>query len=127
MYLDKQSSAILPFAVAGRTSVDVHAEYRGTRSETVTVLKSRPGILSLDASGQGQGAILNENGSLSSPSNPAAKGSILTIFGTGGGESAPGMSEGTFVNDIVPRTSLPVPVIFDIGNEYAIPKQGEVL
>src|SRR5687768_10108214 len=52
--------------VAGRTSVDVQVEYNGARSDvmTVPVLASRPGIFSLDGSGQGQGAILNEDGSL---------------------------------------------------------------
>src|SRR6185369_4403762 len=69
---DRQSSAIVPYAVAGRPSVDVQVEYRGVRSDAVTapVLASRPGIFSLDGSGRGQGAILNEDGSVNSPSNP---------------------------------------------------------
>ncbi len=38
------------------------------------VLGSRPGIFTVDGSGRGQGAILNEDGTLNSPSNPARKG-----------------------------------------------------
>jgi hypothetical protein len=89
---DQQSSTIVPYAVAGRASVDVQVEYLGVRSDPVTVpvLASRPGIFSVDASGQGQGAILNEDGTLNSSSNPARRGSVITIFGTGGGESARG-------------------------------------
>ena len=126
---DRQSSAIVPYAVAGRGSVDVQVEYQGVQSEKVTVpvLPSRPGIFSLDSSGRGQAAILNEDGSLNSPSNPAARGSIITIFGTGGGEAAAGVAEGQIVGDILPRTSLPVSVSFDIGDEELTPKQGEVL
>ena len=79
---DKQSSAIVPYAVAGRTSVDVQVEYRGVRSDPVTVpvLASRPGIFSLDSTGQGQGAILNEDGTVNSPSNPARRGSIISYL-----------------------------------------------
>jgi uncharacterized protein (TIGR03437 family) len=127
---DKQSSAIVPYAVAGRPSVDVQVEYRGVLSDAVTapVLASRPGIFSLDGSGQGQGAILNEDGSLNSPSNPARRGSTITIYATGGGEAAPGILDGQILDGVVPRTSLPVAAFFDIdyADEYQ-PKQGDVL
>jgi uncharacterized protein (TIGR03437 family) len=128
---DKQSAAIVPYAVAGRGSVDVQVEHKGVRSEALTmpVLQSRPGVFTLDGSGQGQGAILNEDGSINSPSNPARRGSIISIFGTGGGEAAPGIAEGQIVRDALPRTSLPVSVFFDLGNnEHQVrAKQGEVL
>jgi uncharacterized protein (TIGR03437 family) len=127
---DKQSSAIVPYAVAGRTSVDVQIEYKGVRSEalTVPVLDSRAGIFSLDGSGQGQGAILNEDGSLNSASNPARRGSIITLYGTGGGEVAASVADGQILSNVLPKTSLPVSAIFDIDNldDYK-PKPGEVL
>ena len=44
-----------------------------------------PGIFSLDASGFGQGYILNGDGTMNSPSNPATPGSAITIFATGAG------------------------------------------
>jgi uncharacterized protein (TIGR03437 family) len=128
---DKQSSAIVPYAVAGRTSVEVQVEYQGVQSDPVTVpvLPSRPGIFSVDASGQGQGAILNEDGTVNSPSNPARRGSVISIFGTGGGEAAPGVADGQLVGGALPRTSLPVSVFFDIGlgDDGPPAKQGEVL
>ena len=111
--------------------MDVQVEYKGVRSEAVTapVLASRPGIFSLDGSGQGQGAILNEDGSLNSPSNPALRGSIITIYATGGGEAAPGVVDGQILSGVLPRTSLPVSVFFDLGNsEFGVQsKPGEVL
>ena len=81
-------------------------------------------------SGQGQGAILNEDGTLNSPSNPARRGSVITIFGTGGGEAAPGILDGQLVDGALPTTSLPVSVFFDIGFGEDGPtpgRQGEVV
>jgi uncharacterized protein (TIGR03437 family) len=128
---DKQSSAIVPYAAAGKASVDVQVEYKGVQSEAVTapVLTSRPGIFGVDGTGQGQGAILNEDGSPNSPSNPAQRGSIITLYGTGGGEAAPGVVDGQIVSGVPPRTSLPVSAIFDLGlSDLGVPsKAGEVL
>lgn len=131
---DKQSSAIVPYAVAGKATVDVRVEYKGVRSAPVTmpVTAARPGIFTMDASGRGQGAILNEDGTLNSASNPAARGSVIAIFGTGGGETAAGLIDGQIVGDVVPRAALPVSVFFDAGlptdSDYEIPpKKGEVL
>lgn len=128
---DQQSSAIVPYAVGGQASVEVQVEYKGVRSDPaiVPVLTSRPGVFSVDASGQGQGAILNEDGTLNSPSNPAPRGSVISIFGTGGGEADPGVVDGQIVAGAPPTTSLPVSVFFDIGlGEDGPPaKPGEVL
>jgi len=112
-----QINAIVPYAVSGRTSVDVEVEYAGVRSEaaTVPVLLSRPGIFTWDGSGRGQGNILNQDGTFNSPSNPARRGSTITMFGTGGGEADPGVVDGQIVAGIRPRTNLPVSVLFDLA------------
>ncbi len=126
---DKQSSAIVPYALAGRTSVDVQVEYQGLQSDVVTVpvLPARPGIFSLDGSGLGPLAILNENGTVNSPSNPADRGSIVTIYATGGGERDPAVADGQIIGDVLPRTSLPISVWFDNGPEFDYFAYGEVL
>jgi uncharacterized protein (TIGR03437 family) len=132
MYVsDKQSQAIVPYAVADRSSVDIQVEYKGVRSEAITVpvLPSRPGIFSQDGSGQGQGAILNEDGSPNSPANPARRGSVITLSATGGGEAALGVEDGQILSDVLPQTSLPVSVWFDLANnEFQVTsKPAEVL
>jgi uncharacterized protein (TIGR03437 family) len=43
-----------------------------------------------------QGAIVNQDGTVNSPSNPAARGSIVSLFGTGGGGTSPGGVTGGF-------------------------------
>jgi uncharacterized protein (TIGR03437 family) len=44
-----------------------------------------PGVFSRDATGAGQGYILNKDGSFNSPDNPAAEGDPITICATGVG------------------------------------------
>jgi len=127
---DTQSSAIVPYALAGQSSVDVQVEYQGVPSDVVTVpvLPSRPGIFSLDDSGQGLLAIVNEDGSVNSPSNPAARGSIVSIYATGGGEQDPAVADGQILSDVLPRTSLPIFLTFDSGDEVSgTSALGEVL
>ncbi|HXP83192.1 MAG TPA: IPT/TIG domain-containing protein [Bryobacteraceae bacterium] len=125
---DTQSSAIVPFAVSG-PSVDVQVEYQGLQSDAVTVpvLPSRPGVFSLDGSGQGPLAILNDDGTVNSPSNPAARGSIVTIYATGGGERDPAVADGQILSDVLPKPSLGTSVWFDNGPQYDISAYGEVL
>jgi uncharacterized protein (TIGR03437 family) len=42
-----------------------------------------PGIFSLSGTGRGQGAVLNQDFSVNGPANAAARGSIVSIYGTG--------------------------------------------
>ncbi len=88
---DKQSSAIVPYDVAGKATVDVQVEYKGVRSSAVTmpVFESRLGLFTFGSSGTGQAAIVNEDGTINSSLNPAARGSVVSIYGTGGGLPQP--------------------------------------
>ncbi len=83
---DGRIFTVVPLEVAGRSVVDVQVESNGIVSETVTlpVLPDRLGVFSADGSGNGQAAILNQDGTLNGPSNPARPGSAITIYGTGG-------------------------------------------
>lgn len=113
LYVSEQkSSAIVPHDVADRTSVDVQVEYQGIRSDAVTipVLANRPGIFTTDSSGKGQAAIVNEDGSLNSPSNPAPPGSIVSIYATGGGATDPPGEDGRIVGGALPRLKSRVAV-----------------
>jgi uncharacterized protein (TIGR03437 family) len=128
---ESQSSAIVPAAVAGLPTVDVQVEYNGLRSEslTVPVLEARPGIFSVDGSGAGQAAITNEDGSPNSAANPARRGSVITLYATGGAETAAGVDDGQLIKDVLPQTNLPVTVLFDLGtSEFPVPpKAAEIL
>ncbi|MBM3810210.1 MAG: hypothetical protein FJW20_01115 [Acidimicrobiia bacterium] len=107
-----QTSAIVPYRVAGQASTQVVVEYRGERSAplVVPVVASRPGLFSANSSGRGQGAILNENNSFNSAANPARKGSIVQLFGTGEGQTNPPGVDGQLATQVFPRPVLPVSV-----------------
>jgi uncharacterized protein (TIGR03437 family) len=106
---EKQSSAIVPYSVTGKATVDVQVEYRGVLSSAVKmpVVESRLGVFSFGASGSGQGAIVNEDGTVNSSFNPARRGSVVSIYGTGGGlPQPPGETDRITGNNPSPHKSL---------------------
>jgi uncharacterized protein (TIGR03437 family) len=79
--------AIMPDGAKTSGGYVVQIASGGTRSNPVFVpaAPASPGIYSADGSGVGQGYILNSDGTLNSPANPAARGSAITIFAAGAG------------------------------------------
>jgi uncharacterized protein (TIGR03437 family) len=114
---ETQINTIVPYALGEGSSVEVQVEYNGALSNVVTVplLPARPGVFTLDGSGFGQGAILNEDGSMNSPANPAERGSVITIYATGEGLTEPVAVDGLVLSDAPPRPRLPVSVWFELG------------
>ena len=115
--------AIVPYEVAGQSSVGIQVEYRGVQSNAVTVpvLKAHPGIFNIDSSGWG--AVWNEDGTLNSPANPARRGSTVATYGTGGGELDAAIADGQVVASPLPRLKSPVLVAFPETEEtdYYVP------
>lgn len=116
-----QINLAVPYSVAGKSSVQVATEYLGVRSAPLQmpVVASAPGVFTL---GNGQGAILNEDGSGNSPGNPAAKGSIVVIFATGEGQTGPAGVDGKIATAPLPAPQLPVTVSIngtDVAPIYA--------
>lgn len=104
-----QINAIVPYEVAGQTSVPVVVN-NGTASSatfTVSVTAVVPAIFSLAENGSGQGAILNSNGTVNGPSNAAAPDSIISIYATGEGQLVPAGTTGCITGGTLP---LPKPV-----------------
>ena len=81
------------FQVPGATPVGGLEEIQVARVSTGQVLASwlfqidaeSPGLFTVDGSGSGQVAALNQDGSLNNGANPAKAGSVVTLFGTGQG------------------------------------------
>ena len=110
--LDSQVSAIAPYGLAGKSSTQVQVSYNGNASAGVTmpVQASTPAIFTADSSGLGPGAILNQDFSLNSSSLPAARGSVVAIYCTGGGAVSPAVADGSIVGTPLPQLTLPVSV-----------------
>ncbi len=111
-----QSSAIVPFSVAGKSTTAVQANYQGKSAGTATVsaAAASPGLFTMASSGSGPGAILNQDWSVNAAANPAARGDVLMLFGTGGGVTSPGSVDGQYAT--VTYANLALPVTVTIGN-----------
>ena len=94
--LATQTSVMVPYGVAGRTSVNIVVEYAGVQSTSASynILPAVPGIYTLNQAGSGQGAILNQNFSVNGVAAPAAKGNIIQVYMTGEGVTQPLGSDG---------------------------------
>ncbi|MBZ5625733.1 MAG: hypothetical protein LAQ69_44625 [Acidobacteriia bacterium] len=114
-----QVTAIVPDAVAGKTSTQLHVEYLGGKSNAITVpvAAAAPGIFSANSTGAGQGAILNQDNTYNSAANPAAPSTILQIFATGEGQTDPPATDGKIASGVLPKPVLPVRVT--IGGQDA--------
>ncbi len=130
---DGQVNALAPFAaLAGKTTTVVQVEVNGVKSAgmTLQVAPSAPGLFTLDGSGKGQGAILNADSSVNGSSHPAPAGSVIVLFGTGGGQTIPPSVDGG-INPLNAEGKLALPVTVTIGGQdaqvaYAGPAPGLV-
>jgi uncharacterized protein (TIGR03437 family) len=110
-----QINAIVPYNAAGKSAVQMQVQIAGTPAATFTlaIRDAAPGLFTIDASGQGQAAAVNQNGYLNSAANPAAPGSVISLYVTGEGQTNPPGSTGQVVSgdqSTLPRPSLAVSV-----------------
>jgi uncharacterized protein (TIGR03437 family) len=107
----KQVAAVVPFEVAVGGSARVQVLYSGQTvfDQTVAVSYAVPGVATADASGSGQAAAINQDGSRNSPANPAKLGSVVSLFWTGGGQMFPALTDGQLTTDAtLPGPGVPV-------------------
>lgn len=108
----QQINAIAPWEIAGRSVTQVHVEYKGVSTNTVSipVARSAPAIFRINSASR-NGAILNTDGTINAPTNPAKRGTVVAIFGTGGGLTTPmGVTGGFWETDPLAPLTLPVSV-----------------
>jgi uncharacterized protein (TIGR03437 family) len=90
---------ILDLYLPGSSSIPIVVRVDDIASAPVTVPIANVafGLSAVNASGSGQGAILNQDGSLNGSTNPATRGSIVTLYGTGEGVTSPALPDGALV------------------------------
>jgi len=86
-----QVNAIVPYESAGCTQAAVQVQYQDTVSSTLMLpcASATPGVFSFNSIGTGPAAAANQDGTFNGPSSPAAKGSYVTLYFTGGGQTNP--------------------------------------
>jgi uncharacterized protein (TIGR03437 family) len=109
-----QINAVVPFGVIG-PAAQIQVVYQGqpTGSSTVPVQSASPALFALNATGGGPGAILNQDLSVNSETNPASQGSVVVLYGTGGGLTKPPSVDGLLNSQPYPLPVLPVSVTID--------------
>jgi uncharacterized protein (TIGR03437 family) len=97
-----QISAVAPYSLAGKSTAELQVEYKGklTKQVVLPVVGTAPGLFTLDSSGRGQGAILNQDYSVNGASNPATGGDIVILYGTGEGQTSPAGVEASRRGDV---------------------------
>jgi uncharacterized protein (TIGR03437 family) len=113
-----QVNAIVPYEMAGQSQVTIEVQYQsGSASQTVPIASAAPGAYTLNSSGSGQAAALNQDYSINGPSKPAAKGSYVTIYFTGGGQTNPGGVTGSVTGSVLKWLTQGISVT--VGNQPA--------
>jgi uncharacterized protein (TIGR03437 family) len=83
----------------------------------VPVTLAAPGLFTFGSTGSGPAAILNQDGTINTPQFAAARGTVVTLFGTGEGQSNPIPVDGSVTAAPFPK---PVQVVtVQIGGQTA--------
>ena len=91
-----QLSLVTPHSISsGAVSLDLDpavfdnitatVQYNGARTlmGAVPISPAVPGLFTIDGTGQGRAVALNDDNTVNDPSNPAARGTVIQIYGTG--------------------------------------------
>jgi uncharacterized protein (TIGR03437 family) len=106
-----QVNAVLPLGLApGNWPLRVTSLF-GSSEATVDVREAAPAVFRLTGS---QAAVTNQDGSLNAPNNPAPRGQVVVIYGTGFGavQAAQGALRRTAAAVTVRAAGLELPVVY---------------
>lgn len=107
-----QIDVVVPFEVAApSTQIVVQNGAGQSTTMSVPVVAATPALFTISGFGNGQAAVLNEDGSVNSATNPAAANSVVTLFATGLGQTTPAEVDGAIAGPILPVPTLPVSVL----------------
>jgi uncharacterized protein (TIGR03437 family) len=105
-----QVNAVVPYEVAPNAVANLQLQFNGTAIPAggVPVAPATPAVFSIDSTGQGAAAVLNQDNTVNSPANPAARGSIVQIYATGAGVTSPAGITGAITGAATMQPLLPV-------------------
>jgi len=105
----------VPFEVANKVSTKVVIAFDGVQSQpaTIPVTTAFPGLYTADGSGQGEVLAINEDGTVNSASNPAAGGSVVSVYVSGAGQTNPAGVDGLITGTPPPLVAQAVSILVD--------------
>ena len=114
-----QINAIVPYEIAGQSQVAMQVQYQGGLATlSLPVASASPGAYTVNSNGSGGVVAANQDGTINGPNNPAAKGSYITIYFTGGGETNPPGVTGSVTGSTLKWLTQPVSVT--VGGQSAM-------
>ena len=129
-----QVSAVVPYGVTGPLAqVTVTYQDQTSVPATIQIFAAAPGLFTADGTGSGQAAAINQDGTVNNAFHPAAIGSVISLYATGGGQTSPAGVDGQVSTSPLAAQLLPVQVY--IGQrlilsaaqlEYAGPAPSEI-
>ncbi len=108
-----QVNTIVPYEASGSTPLQVEFDGRRSLPRDVLVVSAAPALFTQNASGKGRAAVLNQDYSLNTPQQRAARGSVIMIYATGGGQTLPASTTGQIAGSEL--LVLVAPVTVTIG------------
>ncbi|HXS93500.1 MAG TPA: SBBP repeat-containing protein [Candidatus Limnocylindrales bacterium] len=111
-----QMNVVVPFEVNPPvTSMILQSASATFGDGRMDVFDAVPALFTADHSGKGQAAVLNQDGSVNSPSNPAERGSVISVFLAGGGRMTPAQTDGTITSLTPPFPLLALGASCNVG------------
>jgi uncharacterized protein (TIGR03437 family) len=106
---DGQINAVAPWSLTPGQNTQICASYNSVMTNCLTwgVEQTAPAVFTVDGV---HAAAVNQDGTINSASNPAAVGSIVSVWATGLGPITPSQADGTLVGLPLPNNVLPVQV-----------------
>lgn len=108
---DHQINVLAPYKIAtqSQTTLQVATPAGSSQALNLTVVSTQPNIFT----------VVNQDGTVNGPDDPAALGSVLTLYGSGGGALSQSLPDGTIASTSAPATVAPVSVILSVsGTNY---------
>jgi len=104
-----QINAQVPYETAGKASAQLQVVYQGATLAVmqVSLADASPALFTLN-NGTGNAVVVNQDGSINSDKNPAARGSIVVLYATGEGQTSPAGVTGAAAAAPFPLPVLPV-------------------
>jgi uncharacterized protein (TIGR03437 family) len=116
-----QVAAIVPYEITSTTptsgpqagQITVTATYQGESSTTIEefiplIMSSAPGLFTLDSTGHGQAAAINQDGTLNTATTPAKVGDVISLYATGEGQTTPPGVDGKLAAPPYPKPNSSV-------------------
>lgn len=116
-----QIDVVVPFEVAApSTQIVVQSSVGQSAAISMPVTAATPALFTVSGLGNGEAAILNEDGSVNSAINPATVGSVISLFATGLGQTTPPGVDGAVAGPVLPVPNLPVSVLIGGFPSYVL-------